>query len=271
MTTRDIQMISLDILKDVHKFCVENNIKYSLYAGSLIGAVRHKGFIPWDDDLDIVFTRPEYDKFVRTYKSEKGFKLFSRERQGDNVYLAYARVCDMERTYVDDKYYPWIKDKKGVWIDILPLDGADADYAMAKAQCDQIYNVWMTSKRIRSSMRTFSECQSLMQILKSVVFKIGWGWRSRDIWDRHIDLCKQIPFEKSEYYNYLCWVGCRMRGYYKTTAFSDYILKKFEDAEFYVMKDYDGVLRTMYGDYMQLPPEKDRKPIHSANKFYWLE
>ena len=78
MTNEEIQQVSLKIMKDIHDFCVKNNISYSLYGGSAIGAIRHKGFIPWDDDLDIAMPRPDYDRFIKTYRSEKGYKALAR-------------------------------------------------------------------------------------------------------------------------------------------------------------------------------------------------
>ena len=84
----------------------------------------YHGFIPWDDDIDMLWRRPDYDRFVHTYQSDNGFKVFSSERQGGNsVYLAYARVCDMNSTYVRAETFPWSDFKTGVWIDVFPLDG----------------------------------------------------------------------------------------------------------------------------------------------------
>ena len=88
MTLREVQLFELDILKDVHEFCMANHINYSLAYGTLIGAIRHKGFIPWDDDRDIVMPRPDHDRFCRTYKSEAGYEIFS-PIQG-NSYLGYT-------------------------------------------------------------------------------------------------------------------------------------------------------------------------------------
>ena len=77
MTLQEIQTVNLELMKDIHAFCVKNNIHYSLAYGSLIGAVRHKGFIPWDDDIDIMMPRPDFERFSHEYKSEKGYRLSS--------------------------------------------------------------------------------------------------------------------------------------------------------------------------------------------------
>lgn len=81
LSLKDIQGVLLRIMKYIHSFCVENDIKYSLCGGTLIGAIRHKGFIPWDDDIDITIPRPDYDRFVKIFKDSDEFKLFAPERK----------------------------------------------------------------------------------------------------------------------------------------------------------------------------------------------
>lgn len=269
MTLKEVQQVSLEILKDVHDFCINNDIKYTLFGGTLIGAIRHHGFIPWDDDLDIAFTRPEYEKFIGSYKSKRGFKLYAREIQGKEVSIAYARICEMERTYVDDTFYPWTKDEeKGVWIDIFPLDGAESDYDAAKRRTEKIHHIWKFSQHLRYWRQPFSMRKGFFKKMKGLFAKPLIWWYG-DVWDNHIAMCKEIRFEDAEYYSNFSWIGFKMREYYKTSAFSDYVLVPFEDGEYYAMQDYDGALRQKYGDYMTMPPEKKRTPRHSSNHYYW--
>lgn len=271
MTLKDRQSVSLEILKDVHDFCVKNGIKYTLFGGTLIGAIRHKGFIPWDDDLDIAFTRPEYEKFVKSYQSKRGFKLFARERQGNEVYISYARVCEMERTFVDDKRFPWTSLKKGIWIDVFPLDGAEEDYNKALIQSSKNYKLWLKGVRIRNAMAPFDKSRGVIGNIKLFMEKIIYGWRCRSYWDKHVAFCKRIGFNNSSKYSQLSWAGFKMREYYNTSALSDYDLIHFEDTEFYIMKGYDGALKSKYGDYMQLPPVEERRPGHVGSKYLWKD
>ena len=271
MKIKEVQQISLELLKEVHEFCVENNIKYTLFAGTLIGAIRHHGFIPWDDDLDIALPRPEYEKFIHSFKSKKGNKLFTREIQGNNVYIAFARLCEMKKTFVDDDQMPWNKEETGIWIDIFPLDGIEDDKKLASSRTENIYRIWRLGTRARWSMGPSSIKKTLFLKIKHIIKKSIYNIICYffNPWDKHTKKCSSYNYDKALTYSNLSWPGWKMREYCPKHVLDDYILVPFEDSEFYVMKGYDESLRLKYGDYMQLPPIKERIASHFFNVFYW--
>lgn len=270
MNIKEVQQISLELLKEVHEFCVDNNIKYTLFAGTLIGAIRHHGFIPWDDDLDVAMPRPDYDKFIHSFQSKRGNKLFSREIQGNKVALAFSRLCEMNETYVDDSH-PWTNENKGIWIDIFPLDGIENDRELANKRIEEIFKIWYLGCFIRSSKANINLYKSLYRKAKQIIKRFICHILSivYKPYDTHISLCKKYGYDNAVCYANLSWPGWKMREYCPKHVLDDFILVPFEDSEFYVMKGYDESLRLKYGDYMQMPPIEKRRSSHSFNVFYW--
>lgn len=266
MSIKDIQTISLNILKDVHIFCVTHNIKYSLQGGTLLGAIRHNGFIPWDDDIDIIMPRPDYDRFCREYKSESGYKLICREKQ--ECYLAFSRVCDMKDTFVNCEICPWTIEKTGVWIDVFPADGAEDDYDVAKSRISKAVSLYETEIQFRRTKAPFSSLRGLNAIIKHVLRKIIYS--NQNVIDKYIDICKSIPYGETNHYCNISFLGYGMHEYHRKEVLSHCILHPFENEEFYVMQGYDEALTEKYGDYMKLPPVEEQVGRHEWMKFYWI-
>lgn len=264
MTLRDIQLVSLEILKDIHNFCTKNKLNYYIAYGTLLGAVRHKGFIPWDDDIDIVMPRPDYNRFIKTYKSEHGMKLFTYQK--GQCLIPYARICEMERTQMIFCQKPWTKHSTGICLDIFPLDAVDKDEFDKKNE--MAMKLWKRSWAMRYSLTPFTSN-------KEVGKKIKWGTRKiisllleKKRITKHLNLCKNTAWGTSDY---LCQLACPdpNEKIIEKKWFDDKVLLPFEDAEFYAPKDWDKVLRNIFGDYMQLPPKEEQVPHTSYAKFFW--
>lgn len=264
MTLRDIQLVSLEILKDIHNFCTKNKLNYYIAYGTLLGAVRHKGFIPWDDDIDIVMPRPDYNRFIKTYKSEHGMKLFTYQK--GQCLIPYARICEMERTQMIFSQKPWTKHSTGICLDIFPLDAVDKDEFDKKNE--MAMKLWKRSWAMRYSLTPFTSN-------KGVGKKIKWGTRKiisllleKKRITKHLNLCKNTAWGTSDY---LCQLACPdpNEKIIEKKWFDDKVLLPFEDAEFYAPKDWDKVLRNIFGDYMQLPPQEEQVPHTSYAKFFW--
>lgn len=273
LSLKELQQVSLDILKEVHAFCMENDLKYSVAFGTLIGAIRHHGFIPWDDDIDIVMPRPDYERFCQTFQSQK-YKVKYRGND-KNCMIAFARVYDDQRTTTQDPT-PWCKEPVGVWIDIFPLDGAPLSPQVQLRRFEQVRRLWIKAIKMRhTSVAHFSKRMSLFQKYKLLSRKVRFlnGHAIGHVLNKHERIMRKVPFGSTPYAIHLTVLDSSHPEVIKMDCLKRYRLKTFEDTEVMVFEDYDEILRITYGDYMQLPPEEDRVG-HSTQeqiKYFWKD
>lgn len=266
MTSEEIKKYSLDVLMIVHNFCVDNNIKYSIAYGTLIGAIRHKGFIPWDDDIDIIMPSEDYNRFIAEFKVD-GYKVFAPEL--NNSFLAYGRVCEMRNTKHWTKY-PWITEEAGIWIDIFPMD------AVPSALCDW-QDLWEKNKvlnnkliKYRKSLMSPSRTLSLMENIKIMYRKLRYAFIDvSTLLKRKNYIHNLTQLSQTEYCGNLRFNGYAVSERIPKDWLTEYIFLPFEECEVMAVKEYDNLLRNYYGDYMKLPPIEKRCASHShLQRFY---
>lgn len=272
MTTQEVQHVCLEIMKDIHDFCDKNDIKYSLSGGSLLGAIRHNGFIPWDDDLDIQMSRPDYERFIHTYHSENGYRLFAYDLkdQEKQVHVRIGRVCEMNKTYVDQSAFPWIEGDTGIWVDIMPVDGAPhgrgemEEHLNLLKKEDRKVDLWRLGK---APFSIIYRKKSLREKLGFVIRKVKGRFIDDSPFRRYVQMMKKYDYDSSDYF--LASIHYEMREWQPKENMAGYELHEFEDTKLYIMKGYINNLKSLYGnDYMQLPP-KEKRHTHNYYKYYW--
>ena len=270
MTLDEVHSVLYDILVDIHEFCVANEIKYSLAGGTLLGAIRHNGFIPWDDDIDIQMSRPEYERFIHSYKSNKGYELFCRELSGcKDVTVAFSRVCEMRKTIVDTGEFPWRDNPTGLWVDVVPIDGAPKSSIIARIKIIIMYVFWILTimSRHASQAKIRTTC-GLIKKVRMVIKKGLVAFLPKDFVRRYIDMCQQYKYEKSDYIANYSTMQNKFREWQPKVTMESFTLHQFEGGMFYIMEDYNTSLSHLYGNYMELPP-LDKQVPHVENSFYW--
>lgn len=268
LSLQDLHVFSVEILSKIDLFCKQNRIRYSLGYGSLLGAIRHKGFIPWDDDIDLLLPRPDYDRFVNTFQVE-GLKCVAPEV--GNSYLTFGRVVDTEKT-VCDALLRWADDDRnyGVWIDVFAMDGEPDDpneFSLFVKKCQEISE---RSRQVRGALQKLSWSNSPIWNLKLLRKRLLYGMLDpRAICEEMSGLLKTCPYVSSEYAGLLSFPVYGLKNRTRKEVFESYTTAVFEGQEFSILAGYDEFLHDIYGDYMKLPPAEQQVPKHSFHKFYW--
>ncbi len=257
----EIKKIELGVLLEIHKFCSENNLQYFLACGTLIGAVRHGGFIPWDDDIDIMMKRDDYEFFIHHFGNETyGVNSCTTNKK---FYWSYAKAFDKRTLKIENNLS--YKLKQGVDVDIFVLnDCNDVDFAKRKEKKRKKIQFWWSL-----SIRNYSKNKSFKSFVTNVLHFFLKPYANHFAKRMNALTMKDIKStSQCKQYQSFSLVGNRIY-LYKKEWFSKQILHKFEEYEFYIPLGYDYILREEFGDYMKLPPIEQRVTHHS-NKVYWI-
>ena len=256
---RKAQLLMLKILKEVHKICEENNIKYFLSDGTLIGAIRHQGFIPWDDDLDIGMLREDYEKFCKIAPQILSENFILQNFQTDKGYgLQFGKVILKNTVWIEKVAKNTNRQWSGIYIDIFPYDNITENKKMQKL-INRLYIFIQGLILIKFKYINISNYESMAKKLKYVLKKIYLCTISKKLLIYIRDsICKR-------YLNKSKTLVTKYGGnFYKNqnpyNFYKDLTLQTFEDTSFYIPKNYDKILKKLYGNYMEIPPiEKQRQ------------
>lgn len=260
---KELRVIQLDILQNVHDFCVKHDIHYSLAYGTLLGAVRHKGYIPWDDDIDIAMLRPDYEKFMREYKDE--VYRFCECRLDKDIHIGFGKVEDT-RTIIDEGGNT---KNLGVTIDVFPIDDLCDSYEDSLKYFNSFKWNWLIRKAKYRELSIVKKWWKKVVVLSLKFLFLPWS--SHTLTLKNIQKVIQKVNPHSKYVGLICDVNASKIEIVERKIWSEFQLVTFEDRQFYAVKDTDAYLSHEYGDYMKLPPKEQQVPKHDFNAIYWRD
>lgn len=261
ITFEESKLILVDTLKSIDKCCRENNIKYSLSWGTLLGAIRHKGFIPWDDDVDLMMSRKDYNKFIEVYNDPK-FKIYTPSRDKNCIQLL-TKVYRKDTKVIFDYYKK--KSQYGLWISIFPYDNAP-DEGLREWEKTRTFLLNLYHYRTVRLLDTDSIFRKTVKLLLKIpVLPFSSFFLERRI-EQHLS-----KYNSQKIKCISIWDSDKYFVHYKyfpSELFDEYIDAEFSGAKCMIIKEYDKFLRMFYGDYMELPPESERVIKHKYKAYY---
>jgi len=252
----------LMIAKEIKRICEKNNIKYFLIGGSLLGAVRHNGFIPWDDDMDIGMLRKDYDEFIRVCKYDLGEAFHLCSLSTEEYYSRPFAKLRLRGTYFPD-YGQSENIDNGIYVDIFPIDVMPIGRFRQKVQILHI-KLWRNSLSAKlSTFRGTRKNKIIYMILtsfrilpKKMLVRNLVKWETK--YNNSTSFCYYINFSSNYKYGREIFPKESLCGQMKYLP--------FEDTEFMVPSNYEAVLKQLYNDYMKLPPVDQQVFKHADGK-----
>ncbi len=260
INVEEVRKIQIEILNEVDSFCRNNGLNYSLAYGTLIGAVRHKGFIPWDDDIDIIMPRQDYDRFVLEYRSSR-YDILSYKRNAC-CHTAFAEVYDNRTILIHGRH------SFGVFIDIFPVDGLPE-----KSQLDKYVDAFLNKQNavIRKRKPYANSKEKLKEYLYFCIKNLLFPRKRITYISEFEAFYKTHDVLSSPNAGCLANYGVnKEKEIMPAYIFNEYTELPFEGRNYMCLKHYDEFLTHIYGNYMELPPEEKRVG-HHVFKTYWKE
>lgn len=257
----ELQSRLLEMLKWYHAFCRKHDLQYYALGGTMLGAARHQGFIPWDDDIDVGMPRADYDRFLSLMKEEDTgcFRAESPDDGRRDFIYGYAKLYDTRTTLIEKARR---NVKRGIYMDIFPLDGAGQSEEDARTVFDPVfrkYQMVVAKTCALSGRRSWYKNAAVIAARMIPDCVVSPAKLVAEIQT----LCRTYDFHQSAYVgNFLGNWGFREtmpRACMGTPA-----LYPFEDARIYGAEDADAYLARLYGDWRQLPPEEKRVTHHDC-------
>ena len=247
------------LLEKIADYCDANRLSYYLVVGSLLGAVRHKGFIPWDDDIDVGMPRPDYERFIELSK-----EIPIRCVENKNSEYPFAKIID-EETIVKQ---PYTKESEtsSLWIDIFPFDGWAEDEAVAEKKLKDQKRLWLLL--VYAHAKIGEGTTKLRAAFKVPVVLLTKAIGGKRIATKINKISQEYDYDSSKWIGNFSWSTYGMRERVPKEWFTERVKLPFEGYEFWAPKEWDKYLTRIYGDYMKLPPE-DKRVNH--NMEVWLK
>ncbi|CDC95153.1 licD family protein [Roseburia sp. CAG:380] len=263
LNEQDLQIIKsaeLRIVNEINQICLRNNIKYSMIGGTLIGAVRHHGFIPWDDDIDLMMERSEYKRFLNIAEKELSEEFYIADYEHTpSIGEPFTKIM-MKNTVMKESFTGSSNAPAGIFVDIFPVDNAPQSKLFKTIQ--RYKNYILRKKILIKSNYCFG---------KTGVKKFIYDTLERLTFESKSDLVRKYRNNqiKYNYRNTTEYVSlCGAYDYNRETLpkrwLSEYTFLEFEGQKLMAFKEYDKILRHYFGDYMKLPPENERICRHAV-------
>ncbi len=263
----ELKNVELGILKVIHRFCEARGIRYYLSGGTLLGAIRHKGFIPWDDDIDIMMPRPDYERFCQEFAApEHSVHTFKNDSE---YYYPFAKVFDDRTLLVEDRNP---KGRMSVCVDVFPLDGLPDDDGAPKRLLRlqrRYYAVFSTLRapplfRRRSWKRQLALWVGIPLRLIPRIFRSALTRMMLYRLDREV---QKTDFTLAPFACVMVW-GDSLSELGPKSIYEGSSIVSFEGDTFKAMPEWDRYLRGHYGDYMQEPPPEQRVTHHDFRAWW---
>ena len=254
LNRKEIQNIEFEILLSFDRFCKDNNLRYYLCGGTLLGAIRHKGVIPWDDDIDVCMPRPDYEKFIELFDGCFD-NLYVKSNRKNNFYAPFSKVVNNKTRYIDIDTED--SEDNHLWIDVMPVDGLPNE--------------------IQEVIDIYNKCNLYRWFLVRTILKYGVGASVLRKYSRYLirplarligakrctnnieSIALKYSYDFSNYVGIVTWGLYGAKERMVKSEFESSILVEFEGHYFPAFSCWEKYLTNLYGDYLVLPPIEKRQ------------